>query len=342
MIAAVRRAVSKGLDRALLQTEDPTALGLLRIALVAVLTASMLTHVGSVAEYFSDDAWLAGPEAREAFHSRWSLFFYVTDPWAVRAIFTVGVAAHVAWLVGWRTSVASVIAWVVWISMVGRNPLLYALPDNLHGSMALLLMLMPSGSGLSLDARRRGPRPVPVWCRRVMQLQIAAVYAATGLLKTGASWRADGTALYYALVNPYNRHFAISELLAWLQPWILRPATWLTLAWEVGFGGFVAVHWGREILGRPRRMPDLRWLFIGFGLMMHIGIAVMLYVAWFTPLMVAGYACFLHPHEARRLVQRLLATKSSPANNTPTKNKPAAPPKGNAAGSDGEPASSSN
>jgi len=296
---ADRGLVRRTIDRAFLETEDPTALGLMRIALVAVMTASMLTHIGSVAEYFSDDAWLAGEAARKAFHSRWSLFFYVTDPWAVRGVFGVGVLAHLAWLVGWRTPIAAVIAWGVWISMVGRNPLLYSLPDQLHGALALVMMLMPTGHGVSLDARRVGPRPVPVWCRRVVQLQIGVVYVATALLKTGKAWRDDGTAIYYTLANPYNRHFVISGTLAALQPYVLRPMTWAVLVWEFGFGGFVILQWLRDVAGRPRRWPDLRWAFLGFGVMMHVGIQVLLYVAWFTPLMVASYASFLRPHEAQ-------------------------------------------
>lgn len=296
---------SRTLDATLLGTEDPTALGLLRIVLVAVMTASVLTHTGSVAEYFSDEAWLAGEAARKAFHSRWSLFFYVTDPWAVRAIFGVGVLAHGMWLVGYRTPVASFVAWALWVSMVGRNPLLYSLPDALHGVLAFVLMLLPTGRGLSLDARRNGPKPVPVWCRRVVQLQIAAVYVSTGLFKSGVTWHRDGTALYYTLANPYNRHFAIMPLLAKLQPWVLRPITWLVLVWEIGFGGFVVSHWLRESFQRPRRWPDLRWGFLGFGLAMHIGIQVMLYVVWFTPLMIASYAAFLRPEEARGILRRL-------------------------------------
>lgn len=305
VLARIARGVTTVVDRALLQTEDPTALGLVRILVVSVMTASMLTHVGSVSDYFSDHALLGGEVAREAFHSRQSLFFYVTSPWGVRAVFALGVLAHLMWLVGLLTRVSAVVAWAVWASMVGRHPLLYALPDQLHGALCLLLALMPTGNGLSLDARRRGPRPVPIWCRRIVQLQIAVVYTATGMLKTGPTWTEDGTALYYALVNPYNRHFMIAQWLAALQPWVLRPATWLVLAWEVGFGGFVLVHWLREMLGRPRRIPDLRWVFLGFGVMMHVGIQTFLYVAWFTPLTIAAYSSFLRPEEVRGLADRL-------------------------------------
>lgn len=286
-------------DAALSGREDPTALGLCRIALVAVFLASMLTHVGAVAEYFSDASPLAGKFAREAFHSRLSLFFYVSESAAVQAIFALGVAAHVLWLVGLFTRPAALVAAVVWISMVGRNPLLYSMPDQLHTAMLVWLACMPTGRGLSLDARWRGKGgPVPVWCRRIVQLQLAVVYTTTGLAKHGATWKADGTAIYYSLINPYNRHFMAGHALAAIQPYVLRPITWAVLCWEVGFAGFVALHWLRE---RWKKIPDLRWIFLGFGVAMHVGIQVMMYVAWFTPLTLASYTAFLAPDEARRL-----------------------------------------
>jgi hypothetical protein len=307
MAQAAERSAAKiraFFDAALLREEDAAALGLCRVALVTVFLASMLAHVGSVGEYFSRESMLFGEHARLAFPERASIFFYVEDPRAVRAIFGVGVLAHLCWLFGLFTRPAALIAFAVWASMIGRNPLLYAMPDKLHTALALWLALLPAGRGLSLDARWRGKGgPVPVWCRRLLQLQLAVLYVGTGLLKTGATWRSEGTALYYALVNPYNRHFQISGLLAQLQPWLLRPMTWAVLVWEVSFGAFVLSHWLREGTG-SRRIPDLRRPFLGFGAAMHLGIQALLYVAWFTPLCLAAYAAFLRPDEIRRAIER--------------------------------------
>ena len=77
------------------------------------------------------------------------------------------------------------------------------------------------------------------------------------------------------------------------------------LVWETGFAPFLAWHWLRGLLGRPRRFPDLRWLFLGFGVLMHVGIAASLYVAWFSPLALAAYAAFLRPDEVRAIGRRL-------------------------------------
>lgn len=301
----VFRRIDVVVGRLALDGEDPTALGLVRILLVTVLTASLLTHVGAVSEYFSTDSVLFGEWAREAFGNRFSLFFWVEDPWAVRGIFAVGVVAHLMWLVGRFTRAAAFVAWVVWVSMFGRNPLLYSLADQLQMVLCTLLMVMPSGNGLSLDARKRGPKPVPVWCRRVLQLQMAVMYTATGLLKDGSTWHDDGTALYYSLSNPYNRHFDIAPTLAMLQPWVLKPMTWGVLLWELGFAPFLALHWLRGLLRRPRRFPDLRWVFLTFGVAMHIGIQSMLYVAWFSPLCIAVYSAFFRPDEIKSIGAKL-------------------------------------
>ncbi|PCC67496.1 Vitamin K-dependent gamma-carboxylase [Nannocystis exedens] len=293
-------------DALLTGEEDPAALGLLRIGLVAVFTASLLAHVGAVAEYFSSASPLAGQYARQAFPTRWSLFFTVDDPLAVQAIFAAGVVAHLLWLVGLFTRPAALLSALLWVSMVGRNPLLYAMPDQLHSAMIVWLALMPTGRGLSLDARWRGKGgPVPVWCRRIVQLQLAVVYTSTGLAKHGATWKSEGTAIYFSMVSPYNRHFDLTRTLAMLQPYVLRPITWLVLAWEVGFSGFLLAHWLRE---RWRKIPDLRWLFLGFGVAMHVGIQMMMYVEWFTPLTLASYLAFLRPDEVRRILRRLART----------------------------------
>ncbi len=306
--APTRGPVARFLDAAFAGEEDPTALGVLRAALVAVLLLSLSTHFGHVREWFSSDAAVHGHYARELFPSRYSLFFEHDDPTFVVVVFAVGTLAHLCWMLGLFTRVTSVLSVFLWINLNGRVPLLYAFPDQLSLMLAFLLAMMPAGRGFSLDARWFGwGGPVPVWCRRVIQLQVAVVYTVTGMLKDGETWT-EGTALYYTLVNPHNRHFDVGTMLARLQPWVLRPATWLALLWEVAFAGFVLVHWGREIAAelapeaRWRRfIPDLRWVFLGFGVAMHVTIQLMLYVVHFSALMLATYLAFLSTDEMRAL-----------------------------------------
>ena len=280
-------------------------MGLLRVLLVSIAILSLLAHVGALGEYFSNESVLNGRFAREAFPDRLSLFFLVESPWWIRVVFVLGFVAHLFWLVGLYTRPASVAVVILWASMMGRNPLLYSMPDQLQMTLIVLLFITPSGRGLSLDARlrHRGGR-VPVWCRRLIQLQIAMVYLSTGLTKVGPTWWGEGSALYYTLVSPNNRHFDLTELWALLQPWVLRPLTWTVLAFELSFAGFAILNWIRETV-RPRWLPDLRPGYLGFGIVMHLGIQAMLYVVWFTPLMLAAYVSFLNPGEVRALLARV-------------------------------------
>lgn len=305
------RPFMRALDRLFSGQEDALALGVVRALIAGILCLSALLHVGAVGEYFSDQSMIHGRFAEIAFPSRWSLFFTVHEPTAVRAIWAVGVLALGLWTVGLFTRISSVIGMLVWFSMYGRNPLLYAYPDQLALMLGFLLALTPSGRGFSLDARWRGRGgTVPIWCRRILQLQLAIVYTATGLEKTGETWRVDGTAIWYTLTNPYNRHFDVGPLLAAIQPWLLKPLTYVVLIWEVSFGGFLAYHWIRDMVGRRVpglgwRIPDLRWVFLGFGAAMHVGIQLGVYVVFFSPLIVGAYLSFFDADELRRAAARL-------------------------------------
>ena len=305
-MAGPRNPLITGLDRLFAGQEDPLALGALRVAIAGILFLSALLHVGNVGEYFSDESMIHGRFARLAFPSRWSLFFTVTDPTAVRAIWALGVVALGMWTLGLFTRISAIVGMVLWVSMYGRNYLLYAYPDQLALMYGVLLATMPAGRGLSLDARWRGKGgTVPVWCRRLFQLQLAIVYTSTGLAKTGDTWWVDYTAIYYTLTNPYNRHFDAGPLFAALQPWLLKPMTFVVLWWELLFGGFTVWHWVRDMLGkrlpiRGWKIPDLRWLFLGFGAAMHVGIQLGVYVVFFSPLIVGSYLCFFDSDELRR------------------------------------------
>ncbi len=293
------------LFRLVLEEEDPTALGLLRVLLVTVFTTALLAHIGAVGEYFSDDSMINGEYARKAFHSRWSLFFYVQAPFAVRTIFAIGVVAHVCWILGYFTRFASLLAWALWVSLIGRNPNLYAFPDQLLMALVTWMMVVPAGRGLSLDAKMRGKHgTVPVWCRRIFQLQFAVLYAKSVSMKTGTTW-SEGTAVFYTVSNAYNRHFDLGPLLALLNPWIFRPATHLVAVWQSLFALFVGGRWLREMYWPERKRLDMRVVFLGYGLAFHMVIQILVYVVWFSALCILGYAAFLTPSEARRAVDRL-------------------------------------
>ncbi len=282
--------------------EAPEALAAFRIAVVTVLTVVFALHAPLVVSQFSNASDIAMPHAREAFASRSSILFYFAEPWQVQTLFLIGLAAHVLWLVGLYAFPSGLIAIFAWSSLMGRQPLLYGYPDDFGVALGFLLAWMPSSRAYSLDAKWRGRGgEVPVWCRRLLQLQIALLYVDTGLQKHGVTWTRDGTAIYFTLLNPLNRHFMLSTLWATLQPWLLRPLTYLVLIFECAFGFFLIQHATRDVasaLDGPKWLRiDLRRYFLGFGVAMHLGIQMVVYVEHFSVLMIGSYLAFLAPHE---------------------------------------------
>src|SRR5690348_16545688 len=97
--------IARAFDAMFSGQEDALALGVFRAAIAGVLLISAFMHVGSVGEYFSDESMINDRFAALAFPSRWSLFFTIQDPLAVRAIWALGIVALAMWTVGLFTRV---------------------------------------------------------------------------------------------------------------------------------------------------------------------------------------------------------------------------------------------
>jgi hypothetical protein len=84
--------------------------------------------------------------------------------------------------------------------------------------------------------------------------------------------------------------------------------TFVVMWWERLFAGFLAYHWIRDMAGRRVSrwsIPDARWLFLGFGVAMHVGIQLAVYVVFFSPLMIGSYLSFFDSDELRRAGAKL-------------------------------------
>lgn len=277
-----------------LQREAATTLGWLRIGLVSVFLIDYLAlapllrtappeSLGAMTKTLHPEAWFSSI--------------------AVVA-FGLGVAAHGAWLLGLWTRVASLGAWISWILVARCNPWIFALPDQWRFVLCTWLMLMPGGAALSLDAGRRGPRRVSVAWRRILQVQLGVFYATTAWLKSGPTWRVEGTAVYYALVHPLNARFDLAGAYAAMHPWLLRPASVLVLVWEGAFALFVVVAIAREVAPSRNRWPDLRPIMLGLGVAIHGGVTALMSVGSFTPLVWLAYLGWVPPDELAALRRR--------------------------------------
>ncbi len=216
--------------------------------------------------------------------------------------YLVAILIGAAFALGWHTRIAAPVFAVVVIALENRSPLLTDGGDNVLMLMSIYLAFTACGTYWSLDARRRAARPAkpprPDWRgelgavrQRMTTLahngavlavaaQICVIYGTAGFLKVQGSMWQDGSALSYVL------------RLDWFHPW---PGL---SAWLAGHTILIAIAGYATVFvqaGFPFIVfaPRLKYPALAVLVMMHLSIAVLLGLPFFSAIMLVGDAIFL-------------------------------------------------
>ncbi len=187
--------------------------------------------------------------------------------------------------VGFRSREAVLLAFVGSTLHASWNPLPLSAAFQVLRSVLFCLIWADTGRVWSLDARGgaaslRPPISPSVVPLRLICVQIALVYLATGLWKLGSPEWQDGTALYYVLAtNGFARLPALPGL---HFTTLLTLMTHLVLVWELGFAFMVVVPWARALA-----------LYLGVAL--HLGMWLAMDLGPFPWVMLASYVAFIPP-----------------------------------------------
>jgi hypothetical protein len=181
-----------------------------------------------------------------------------------------------------------------------------------------LLVLSDSTATWSLSCKLRtggwtSDRQVAAWPRYLVLVQLAIVYASTGLQKIASVWTPIGglSAIFYVLQDhTWVTFYVPPRLLGWLYPLTqaMTAATWL---FEVSWLLMPLYVYYRHTADRGGRLrglaarTDLRPWFTAFGLSLHVGIALMLEVATFSWITLSFYVAMWRPAEVGRGANRL-------------------------------------
>lgn len=290
-------------------------LAVLRIGYGSVWVLFLLREWGERdAAWGPDSAWSAALERRYAAEFSWSGFERV---WLTALsgltrtefdlFYLAAIAVGAAFALGWRTRAVSILFAGVVIALENRSPLLTDGGDDVLKLMSIYLAFTACGRHWSLDARRhaarearQAPRPPapPAWLgelaaarQRILTLvhngavlaiaaQICVIYGTAGLLKVQGSMWQDGSAMAYTLQ------------LDWFHPWpalsawaaghtiLLTLVGYMTVFVQAGFP-FIAFA------------PKLKYPTLGVLAIMHLSIAVLLGLPFFSATMLIGDAIFL-------------------------------------------------
>lgn len=212
-------------------------------------------------------------------------------------VLTLGlVAASLLMTVGLLTRAATLTAFLLTLVLQRFNPAAFNGGDLvLRGVLLLPLALAPAGAYLSLDARFRAggfqitaPK-IPPWPLRFIQLHVSLGYILTVYLKLlGSTWP-SGTAMWYAL--------GLDDLTRFDLPvWLLVPPVGAILSW-----GTLLVELG---VGVGVWFPKARRWVLAAGVLLHLGIAVLFEIGFFSIVMITTYLAWLPDVADVRLLLR--------------------------------------
>jgi hypothetical protein len=273
-------------------TVDPRSLAVGRVALAVALLLDLARRAHDLRHFYTDDGLLPGALVlqRGGAGQAYSFFFHVGSLAGVSLLFALCAAVYVALLVGYRTTVAQVLAFACVTSLHARAAMLQNGGDVVLCALALWTSLLPTGRVWSLDARagRTAPEPwapVQSLAYGALVMQLALVYLFNAIHKDGETW-ADGSAVHYTL----HQDRLVTPLGAWARMWLTPGISWAlskgALALEYVLPVSLLLPFGRPWTQRVA-FAGVVVLHVGFGLFLNLGAFVPAMLA-FAPHLVAG------------------------------------------------------
>jgi hypothetical protein len=258
---------------------DTRALSLMRIWVASVLLLDILTRVTDLEAHYSN----MGILPLHTLHANaWNQYYFslhaLSGLWQFQAVlFAFAAAAAISLLLGYKTRWATVISWILLLSVQNRNPLITQSGDSLLRMLLFWGMFLPWHRHYSLDARKalstESSSVSTVYFSAATfayLLQVAWVYVFTALLKSGPEWTTTGTALYYAL--SIDQILMPAGRVLYQYPELMKFLTHATMFVEL---------WLPFVLLIPWKNAWFRMLFILSIIVLHIGISLTLFVGLF-------------------------------------------------------------
>lgn len=271
---------------------DARSLALLRIGVAAIILLDLcVTRMPDLPAFYSDSGMLpisisGGPEAAPG---HWSIHEWSNSPAYQAGLMSLGAVTAAFLLVGCLTRIATVVSWVLAISLANRNLLVCNYGDTLLQLFLFWSIWIPWGATWSVDAWRHGRRaPAESADRRICSvatacamLQLAVLYFFGGLWKWNSDWLA-GTAIEHALLLEYATRPTAQLLLRF--PGLLRPLTHATLALELLGPLLVWVPWQTE---------RIRLAMVAAFVALHVGIELTFTPLYLSHICIVAWSLFL-------------------------------------------------
>ncbi len=271
---------------------DLRSLALFRIAMGALLLTDLLKRFQYLEWFYVDDGFYTRELSKKYWLTEglegWSVFSLSGDAFVQTVLFGVAGLFALAMLCGCLTRIATIVSWVMLVSIQVRCPVILNGGDVLFRELLLWSIFLPLGRCWSVDSLfSRRPRlssnevVITSIATAAIILQLFFMYWFAGFAKCNDIWY-SGIALEYVMRLELFR----TPLGTWLLgfPVLMKFLTVATLILEIG---------GPTLLLFPWKTGRARYLVIGSFFAMHIGIALTLSIGLFSLISMSAWMILL-------------------------------------------------
>ncbi|SMB97784.1 HTTM domain protein [Hymenobacter roseosalivarius DSM 11622] len=255
---------------------DLRALALLRIATAAVVLTDLAIRSTDLEAHYANMGILP---LHVLYERNWNAYqvslHNISGLWQIQALlFLVAAGFATMLLLGYKTRLATVVSWLLLVSLQNRNPIIGQGGDDLLRMLLFWGIFLPWGRMYSTDAGRTEPKPAAYSyfsaATVAYVVQLALVYWCTALLKNAPEWTTEGTAIYYAL--SLDQVLMPGGRILYQFPEVMRFLTFATYYTELLLP---------FVLFIPVGVPFWRMLFVVVMYGFHLGISLTLFVGLF-------------------------------------------------------------
>jgi hypothetical protein len=263
------------IDRFLFPQVSANRAGLFRILLGITLLLNHLLLFHHLTDWFGNQSIFPLDFILSKAHPyNFSLFFFNDTQSFVVTIYSVMLAATVAFTIGVYPRCAMAIMTICIVSFHIRTPFLFHAGDMLLRFVCILMIFLDTGKAYTLATRFQPTTTtttVSGWVIRVIEIQLCIVYFFAAVSKMDSPMWMNGSHLF-TMVNFPGRGFWNME---WLRttPVLAEIANYLTLATECSFAW---LYWRTAL--RP-------WVLTA-AILMHLGIFLTINTVYFSEIMI--------------------------------------------------------
>lgn len=272
-------------------TQDLGTIALFRILFGTLLVCDAISRISSARHFLYPDG-IFPIERHRSEVGRWRpSLFSILPPVAATAqlIALAYLLSAIAVTLGFLMPFSTVAAFISLTSIQQRNKWVLNSGDSVMLLMCFLLIFSSAGKAYSLDSLWSGSnqQTASIWPVRLMQIQIAAVYAHAVRWKIrGRSWR-NGEAAYYTLNLLTHQRKELPALLR--RPLVLRAFGYATLAIEFSLAFLIWI-------------PAIRNWVLGAGILFHASLTYFMRMHLFQWAMIVSLLIFIDPNDARSVL----------------------------------------